>query len=141
MRVFIGAAVLAAAALATISCGGSVTDPSQNQDQTFTGTITPAKAPFNGTGQGQLHQFTVSNGGEYTIKVTSMTPNFNSTFGVTLLNGSGCGVLVNQSVTALVGVQALTGPIFQTGQYCVQVFDYYGLMTAVENYSVTVNHP
>lgn len=139
MRVFIGAAALAAAALAIASCGSSVTDPSQNVTDTFTGTITPVK--LGGSGQGQTHTFNVANGGEYTIKVTAMNPSFNSTFGVTLANGSGCGVLVNQSVTALVGVQALTGPLYQTGQYCVQVFDYYTLMTAVENYTVTVNHP
>ncbi|HZT77946.1 MAG TPA: hypothetical protein VFA27_14935 [Vicinamibacterales bacterium] len=139
MRVFIGAAVLTAAALATISCGGSVTDPSQNQTETFTGTITPVK--LGGSGQGQLHSFNVANGGEYTIKVTSMTPNFSSNFAVTLGQGSGCSVLVNQTVVGFVGVQALTGPIFQTGQYCVQVSDYYGLMTSVENYTISVNHP
>jgi len=139
MRLGIGAAVLAAAALATVSCGGSVTDPSQNQTQTFTGSITPAK--LGGNGQGANHMFNVSNGGEYTIKVTAMDPNFNSTFGVTLAQGSACNVLVNQSLVALVGVQALTGPIYQTGQYCVQIYDYYNLMTSVENYTLTVNHP
>ena len=138
MRVFIGAAAVAAALVST-SCGSSVTDPSKNTDQTFTGTITPVK--LGGNGQGQLHTFNVSSGGEYTIKVTAMTPTFNSNFGVTLAQGSGCNVLVNQSVVALVGVQALTGPLFQTGQYCVQLVDYYGVMPAVENYTLTVNHP
>jgi len=141
MRVFLGAAVLAAAALATISCGGSVTDPSNNVTETFTGTITPARAPFNGSGLGTNHMFNVSNGGEYTIKVTAMTPNYSSNFAVTLAQGSGCNVLANQTVVALVGVQALTGPIYQTGVYCVQISDYYGQMTAVENYTMTVNHP
>ena len=139
MRVFLGAAALAAAALITISCGGSVTDPSQNTTDTFNGTITPVK--LGGTGSGQQHTFNVGSGGEYTIKVTTMTPSFGSNFGVYLLTGSGCGVLVNQSLTAIVGVQALTGPISQTGQYCVIVSDYYGLMTAVESYTVTVSHP
>jgi hypothetical protein len=141
MRVLFGAAVLAAAALASTSCGGSVTDPSQNLTETFTGTITPARAPFNGSGQGQLHTFNIGSGGEYTIKVTAMTPNFSSPFAVTMYQGSGCTLLANQSVVANVGVQALTGPIYQTGQYCVQVTDYYGQMTAVENYTMTVNHP
>src|SRR5215472_13763461 len=131
MRLGIGAAVLAAAALASVSCGGSVTDPSQNQTQTFTGSITPVSK--GGNGQGQTHIFNVSSGGEYTIKVTAMDPNFNSTFGVTLAQGGGCSVLVNQSLVALVGVQALTGPIYQTGQYCVQIYDYYNVMTSVEN--------
>ena len=139
MRVFLGAALLAVAAFITISCGGSVTDPSQNQTETFNGTITPVK--LGGNGQGQQHNFNVSAGGEYTIKVTAMTPTFSSNFGVYLGSGSGCGVPVNQSLTAIVGVQALTGPIFQTGQYCVIVSDYYNLMTAVETYTVTVQHP
>jgi hypothetical protein len=139
MRALLGAAVLAAAAFVATSCGGSVTDPSQNSTDTVTGTITPAK--LGGSGQGQVHFFNVSAGGEYTIKVTAMNPNFNSAFAVTLGQGSGCGVLVNQSVTALVGVQALTGPIYQTGQYCVQISDYYSQMTVVENYTMTINHP
>jgi len=139
MRVFCGAAVLAAAALATISCGGSVTDPSNNTTDTFTGAITPAK--LGGSGLGQTHTFNVSAGGEYTIKVTQMNPNFSSNFAVYMYLGGCGGALVNQSVVAIVGVQALTGPIYQTGQYCVQVGDYYGLMTTVENYTLTVNHP
>ena len=138
MRVLVGAAVLATAALVCASCG-SVTDPSKNQTETFSGTITPVR--LGGTGQGQQHTFNVSTGGEYTIKVTAMNPNFNSAFAVTLANGSGCGVLVNQTVGALVGVQALTGPVFQTGQYCVVISDYYGQMTVAENYTMTVNHP
>jgi len=137
MRLFLGAA-LAAAALAAASCG-SVTDPSKNVTETFSNTITPVKN--GGSGQGQVHTFNVSNGGEYTIKVTAMTPSFNSAFAVTLSTGSGCSVLVNQTLAALVGVQALTGPIFQTGQYCVQITDYYGQMTATETYTMTVNHP
>ncbi len=128
-----------AAAVASSFCGGSVTDPSKNVTDTFTGTITPVK--LGGTGQGQTHTFNISSGGEYTIKVTAMTPAFNSNFAVYLGTGSGCSLAVNQSVAALVGVQALTGPVFQTGQYCVIVSDYYGIMTAVENYTVTVNHP
>jgi len=139
MRVSIGAAVLAAAAFVTISCGGSVTDPSQNVTDTFTGTITPVK--LNGNGVGQNHTFNVSAGGEYTIKVTAMNPSFSSNFGVFMYLGGCGGSLVNESLVAVVGVQAITGPIYQTGQYCVQVSDYYGSMTQVENYTMTVNHP
>src|SRR5262245_15293079 len=113
MRLLLGAAIIAAAAAASASCG-SVTDPSKNNTETFTGTITPVK--LGGSGSSQLHTFNISSGGEYTIKVTAMTPSFNSAFAVTLATGSGCGVLVNQTLTALIGVQALTGPVYQTGQ-------------------------
>ena len=138
MRVFIGAAAVAAALVST-SCGSSVTDPSKNVTDTFNGTITPAK--LNGTGVGQFHSFNVSSGGEYTVKVTAMTPSFNSNFGVYMYQGACGGNVFNYSLVALVGVQAFTGPIYQSGQYCVQVADYYNQMTAVENYTLTVNHP
>lgn len=137
MRVVFGAAIIAAAAVAGASCG-SVTDPSKNVTETVTGTITPVK--LGGSGAGQLHMFNFGSGGEYTVKVTTMTPNFGGFLLVTLANGSGCGLLVNQQ-PALVGAQALTGPVFQTGQYCVSVQDYQNAMTTTESYTLTVNHP
>ncbi len=138
MRVLFGVAVLAAATVAT-ACSTKITDPSQNKTDTFTGTITPAA--LGGTGLGAAHSFNVPNGGEFTVKVTAMTPGFNSQFAVALYLGScGSGALVGSTFVALVGVQALTGPIQQTGQYCVQLADI-GTMTVAENYTLTVNHP
>ena len=137
MRASFVAALLAAAALAAGSCN-KVTSPSQNQSETFTGTITPTS--LGGTGQGQQHPFNVPNGGEFTVKVTSMTPSFSSYFGVYMGMGSGCGIVVAQNTFSLVNVQALSGPIYQTGQYCVQVYDE-GYMTTAENYTIVVSHP
>ena len=56
--------VLLLAALA--ACGG-VTDPSQNQTQTFSGTIQPA-------GFSDTLQFNASKSGEITITVTNLNP-------------------------------------------------------------------
>lgn len=137
MRALFLAAALGAAALAAASCG-SVTDPSKNVTESFTGTITPVS--LNGNGAGPQHFFNVPNGGEYTVKVTSMTPTFNNFVGVYLGTGSGCGVVVDQRA-ALVGAQAMAGPFYQTGQYCVQVYDYTNSMTVAENYTVQVSHP
>lgn len=137
MRASLVAALLAAAALATASCQ-KITSPSQNTTETFTGTITPVS--LGGSGQGIQHSFNVPNGGEFTVKVTSMTPTFNSYFGLYMGMGSGCGIVVAQNQFALVGVQAASGPIYQTGQYCVQLYDE-GSMTAVETYTIVVSHP
>jgi hypothetical protein len=141
MRAGLGAALCAAASLLGASCT-HVTDPSKNVTQTFTGTITPAA--LGGTGQGTpVAQFDISSTGEYTVKVTQMTPTFNNFVGVSLLTASDCSVLVDQR-TALIGAQAMAGPFFQTGHYCVLVYELAALgapMTVVENYSVEVSHP
>src|SRR5262249_35741732 len=108
-------------------------DPSQNRTETFTGTVAPR-------GQGPVHTFNVPNTGEYSIKVTSMTPTFNSFFAMTLASGDNCSLLVNQNTLAIVG-SPMTGPIFQKGTYCVFVWDAQGTMTTNENYTLTVSHP
>ena len=119
--------------LACLGCG-SVTDPSKNQTETFTGTVAPG-------GQGTVHRFNVPNGGEYTVKVTSMTPTFNSFFGTFLgiVQGNDCG-LFQQNTFSTVGAQSLAGPIFQKGTYCVFIFDV-GTMSTTETYTMTVSHP
>jgi hypothetical protein len=126
----LAAAALVVAALAASNCGG-VTDPSKNTTETFSGTVAPR-------GQGQIHTFNVGNTGEYSIKVTAMTPTFNSFFVLTLASGD-CSLLVNQN-TLTVG-QLMTGPIFQKGTYCVFLSDGLATMTTNENYTLTVSHP
>jgi hypothetical protein len=137
MRIRFVAAFLAAAALASVSCGG-ITDPSKNQTETFSGTITPVT--LGGNGQGPLHNFNIGSNGEFTVKVTAMTPTFNSFFGTYMGTGENCTIGVGQNTLSIVGGQALSGPIFQKGTYCVFVFDI-GNMTASENYTLTVSHP
>src|ERR1700730_5558552 len=74
VRTFKGAvAALAAAALFTTSCGGIV-DPSKNQMQEFSGSVTP---------QGlDPHQFSVSKTGEISIKITALAPLNNVPLGI-----------------------------------------------------------
>ncbi len=129
-------AALVAAVLPLISCGG-VTDPSQNKTETFSGTITPVS--LGGTGF-DSKPFNIGNGGEYTVTVNSMTPTFNSYFEVVLSLGCG-GAVVQQNALAIVGGQALSGPVYQTGAYCVTIVDAYNAMTVATNYTVTVSHP
>jgi hypothetical protein len=135
MRVRYLAALLAATVL-TVSCG-SVTDPSQNKTESFNGTITPVS--LGGTGTAQV-PFNISNGGEYTVKVTTMTPTFNNYFQAILSLGCGGGIVQNNTL-GIVGAQALSGPVVQTGGYCVTLVDAYNVMTAVENFTVVISHP
>ena len=134
MRIrFIAAAAFVFAVLASISCGG-ITDPSKNTTETFTGTVPPG-------GRGTVHTFNISNNGEYSVKVTSMTPTFNSFFGTFLGTGDGCSLTVQVNTLSTVGAQSLNGPIFQKGAYCVLVYDAYSTMTTTETYTLTVSHP
>jgi hypothetical protein len=123
---------LAAAALLTISCGGIV-DPSNNQKETFSGTIKP---------QGfDTHTFSVSKTGEISIKITALAPLDTVSVGVIWGQASSAGTCVAaiQSNIANINVPAITGQIF-SGNYCVVVYDL-GTLTAEETYSVLVSHP
>jgi hypothetical protein len=133
MRIRLIAAATLGLVLACLGCG-SVTDPSKNTTETFTGTVAPG-------GRSTIHSFNISSGGEYTMKVTSMTPTFNSFFGTWLgiIQGNDCG-LFQQNTLSIVGSQSLAGPIFQKGTYCAFVFDV-GTMTTTETYTLTVSHP
>src|SRR4029077_13196799 len=104
-------------ALAATACS-SVTDPSKNVPETFTGSVQPNNF-------GPVHQFTISNSGELTVAVTSIVPG--STFlGVEYgqLVGTGCGVLQQNAVSsANLGKTIITAQLTNKGTYCVQAFD------------------
>ena len=133
MRTFSAAALaLAAAAVFTISCGGIV-DPSKNQMETFSGTVTP---------QGfTSHSFSVNKTGEISIKITALAPQTNVPLGVIWAQATSDGscVAVIQSGVANLGIPAVVGQIF-SGNYCVLVYDL-GILTEAETYTVVVSHP
>jgi hypothetical protein len=62
---FGGVAALILAAFMTISCGG-VTEPSKNVVQPFSGVLEP--------GMSKTFPVTVNNGGEYSVKITALSP-------------------------------------------------------------------
>ena len=133
MRTFKGAAVaLAAAALFTISCGGIV-DPSNNQMQEFSGTVSPQG--FN------PHPFSVNKTGEISIKITALAPLNNVPLGIIWAQAASDGscVSVIQSGIGNLGIPAITGQIF-SGNYCVLVYDL-GILTSPETYTIVVSHP
>src|SRR5438128_1037526 len=97
-------AALVAAGLFTISCGGIV-DPSKNQMESFSGTVTP---------QGfDPHTFRVDKTGEISIKLTALAPLNNVPLGViwAQADSSGGCVSVIQSAVANLNLPAISGQI------------------------------
>jgi hypothetical protein len=124
----IAAAVLAG--LVAIGCGG-VTDPSKNQSETFTGALTPG---------GRWNQtVNVSNGGEFSVKLTALSPTPTAVLGMVWAQGANCELTL-QSVYASLNQQALAGAIFQKGAYCVLVYDP-GTLSVAQNFTIIVSHP
>jgi hypothetical protein len=132
----IGLALLMAVSLA--ACGG-VTDPSQNQQQSFS----PPQPLNPGQGNFNSFSFTVSKSGELSITVTSMTPTiptstfFEVGFGNSV-SGSCQPLQINQHAT--VGTAAISGYPITPGSYCVFLIDE-GLFTVPETYTMVVSHP
>ena len=129
-----GAAALALAGLITVSCGG-VTDPSQNQTETFNGNVATRG------GSSGVSIFNVANTGEFTVKVTSFTPSYSGQFGIWYGQGDGCASTFQVNQFATVNAPVLTGQILK-GQYCVVVYDSLGVFPVTgESFTLTVSHP
>jgi hypothetical protein len=128
------ALVLALAGILTVSCGGIV-DPSQNQTETFAGTVQPGSA--------RAHWFSTSKSGELAVKILSITPASSPVLGVQWVQGgndqtcNGGFLQVNQFAVA--NTTAISGQIV-SGAYCIIMYDSVGL-TQPTNYSITVSHP
>jgi len=127
---------LALAGAFTIACSG-VVDPSKNVIDTFTGTI-----PVQGSA---TSAFSTSKTGEFSVKVTALTPSTGSFFGVILAQGpsdhscSGNLPILQQNSFATVNQLAMSGAILP-GDYCVYLYDI-GTFTTPESYTVQVSHP
>jgi hypothetical protein len=131
-------AALASATVATAAaaCNGIV-DPSKNQIQQIMGTV-----PVQGTSS---NAFSTGKTGEFSVKITSLTPNSGTFFGVILAlvpTGAGCVgsfQITAQNAFATVNTVALSGPIYP-GNYCVYVYDN-GSFTVPETYAGQVSFP
>ena len=135
------AAMLAVAGLITMSCGGIV-DPSQNKIDTFSGAFAPG-------GFSAGFPFTASNGGELTVKVTQLSPNSSTFFGVLWTQAAGDGTCGSPSVGgallqnnfAQLNVASISGSQIVSGKYCIFMFDSAGGLSATETFTATVSHP
>jgi hypothetical protein len=131
---FRAALVLAVAGALSVSCGGII-DPSQNQMETFPGTIAVA-------GAGPVHPFSVSKTGEISVKITALSPSSSVPVGVLWAQGASggaCNINLLQNTLAQINVPVISTQIL-SGNYCIQLYDA-GYFTAAENYTLTVSHP
>ena len=132
MRACLSALIVVTVALSLPACG--ISGPSANTDDTFSNTLTV---------RGQIaHNFSVSKTGEFSVKITALSPDSGSIIGTGFgqpASGS-CGLFtgyVNNFST--LNKTVLTGQI-EEGAYCILVFDV-GLLTAPQSYTVVVSHP
>jgi len=124
-------ALLAAGALAAAGC--SVSTPSNNRQETITGSVAP--------GGTHTHNYTFSQRGESMLTITSITPTINGSLLVGLgavLNGS-CS-LFTQSIQQVVLNRQISFGSLDQGTYCVQFLDP-GVLVTTTTYSGTFSYP
>jgi len=133
--------LLAAAAIAVCCCGaacGGITDPSQNQTQTFSGVLNHGD-PI------KFYPFTSSKTGEVSAKFTALAPVSNVLLGVLLAQAGGGGscagdlALVNRTDFAQLNVSVFLGQL-PGRQYCLGVYESQPL-TQAATYTVVVSYP
>jgi hypothetical protein len=141
MQLRFSAAVMLAATVFVAGCGGIV-DPSQNQTETFTGTIAVGGQSLPGP-----HGFSASKTGEISVKVTQLTPSSSNTYVGVIWTGRASdgtctgqlGRTFGQNNFAQVGLPAISTQIL-AGGYCLILYDV-GSFSTTETYTVTVSHP
>ena len=124
------AVALLLAGLLGIGCGG-ISSPSKNQQETFSGTLE--------VGGIVRRTVNVSNGGEFSVKITALSPTATAVVGVAWAQGGNCEFTLQQNLATL-NTPALVGAIFQKGAYCVAIYDVGGL-TVAQNFTLVVSHP
>lgn len=133
-----GAFALAVAGVLAMSCGGFI-DPSKNQVDTFSGTVTRG-------GYSSGFAFTVSKTGEFTVKITALAPSSSIVLGILYsqaLSDGSCSINsqpYQQNYFVTLNAPALSGQIF-SGRYCVYVFDPGSAVTTTATFTITVSHP
>lgn len=124
------AAVAVALAVTAAGCSG-VVDPSKNTVDTFTATL-----PVGGQ---TSHPFSAGKNGEFSVRLTSVTPNNATILGVYLGQPvSGVCAQLSSVTSAGVGRDALNGPL-NKGSYCVGVID--PGSSVAQTYTLQVSHP
>jgi hypothetical protein len=131
MQVRFACRALALAGLVSLIGCGSVVEPSKNQVETFSGTLEPQKSVTRTTN--------INNSGEYSVKLTQLSPSTTAVVGLRLDFGPNCELFVQANLAQL-NTPALAGPIFQKGQYCLTIYDV-GSLTTAQSYTVTFSHP
>lgn len=133
-RAFVAACSVLILSLGSLSCKG-ITTPSNNQSETFSGTLQPRGIAS--------HPFSVSKTGEFSAKLTAWSPNSQALAGLAWVVGNNdntcSSTVLQQSNFVVLNAQALLSQIV-SGKYCIAVFDP-GTLTAAQSYTVTISHP
>ena len=120
----------------TISCAGII-DPSKNLVESYGGTVAPGQIST------AIHMVTVSKTGEYTVKITALSPVSSAVLGIDMAFANNDGACTTQlfqrNQFATLNQPALSGQIL-SGKYCVVVYDI-GALTVTATYTLTVSHP
>jgi hypothetical protein len=132
MRVSRATALLMFAAVLFGSCGSGPVDPSKNTTETFSGTLDPRGI--------RTYTVSVNNTGEYSVKITALSPTPTAIVGTLWALGAGCELPQQRNDFSTLNTPALGGPIYQKGTYCVAIFDI-GVLTATQNFTLSISHP
>jgi hypothetical protein len=127
------ALVFAALLAATGACGG-ISSPSDNRIEDLSGTLQVAGR--------QVHQFSSGRNGEYSIRITALSPDSNTIVGVSfgqVFEGVCQLDPFSTNNFATLNRTALTGAITR-GTFCTAVFDV-GALTVAQTYTLQVSHP
>ena len=127
------AAASCLAGLLAIGCGG-ISSPSQNQQETFTGTLQ--------VGGNVRFPVNVSNNGEFSVKITQLSPTVTAIVGTLWAQGSNCeGAQLQVNNFSTLNTPALVGAIYQKGAYCVAIYDSISSLTVAQTFTIVVSHP
>ncbi|MBM3771991.1 MAG: hypothetical protein FJW27_12055 [Acidimicrobiia bacterium] len=137
MKAMIRPYALCCAAAVLLGCGG-INSPSNNVNETFSGTVAPETGS---TSPVITHLFTVNRTGEMSARVTSITPNNAALIGLGFgeqISGA-CRTFTLNNLSGL-NRDVMVTPVLQRGNFCLQVFNGGGV-SSPQNYTVQVNHP
>jgi len=148
------AAFIALVGLAAGSCGSSITNPSSNTNQVFTGVMAAAPTPGSASPSVNAGSFNVATNGFTTVTFNSLSPSLRLFVPIEMdimiqdLTG-GCSFAAQSTVFQTTGTivqNSATGIVFNNltlaqGPYCVLLTDTTGQFTVPETYTLTVNHP
>jgi hypothetical protein len=110
-----------------------VIDPSDNQVETFSGTLAVQGTDF--------HEFSAARNGEFEVRITAMGPNQDAFLGLQYgpKQGTSCLGAFQTNVFSQLNRVGLGGSI-TAGRYCLLVFDV-GQLREPQTYTVRVAHP
>ena len=111
---------------------GDVIDPSRNQTEEFSGTLTPGGPPIE-------HRFSSAKNGEFEVRVTRLS-NADAFLGLVFGPELG-GVCTEQQRNFFAQINRVgLGGLINSGRNCVVVFDAIGIAQPL-TYTIAVSHP